>query len=81
MHRIAGCDDIGVTRGQAHAFLDGVAGAAGYVAMTVGRRKPQLVGFNSVGSDLPIIMQQAVIKGISAVGFCRRPEKPWYGCA
>ena len=46
---------------------------------SVGRRLPQLVGFNSSGSDLPIIIQRGIIKGISASGFCKRPDKPWEG--
>lgn len=46
---------------------------------SVGRRLPQLVGFNSSGSDLPIIIQRGIIKGITAPGFCKRPDKPWEG--
>ena len=46
---------------------------------SVGRRLPQLVGFNSTGSDLPIIIQRGIIKGITAPGFCKRPDKPWEG--
>ena len=46
---------------------------------SVGRRLPQLVGFNSTGSDLPIMIQRGIIKGITAAGFCKRPDKPWEG--
>lgn len=41
--------------------------------------KPQLVGFNSRDSDLPILIQRGIAQGISAPGFCRRPEKRWEG--
>lgn len=46
---------------------------------SVGRRGPQLVGYNSAGADLPIIHQRAIIKGLSAKDFCERPDKPWEG--
>ena len=49
-------------------FLDGV-----------GKQKPQLVGFNSESADLRILIQRAVVNGISAPDFARRPEKPWEG--
>jgi len=45
----------------------------------IGRHKPQLVGFNSKGSDIRILVQRAVAAGLSAPEFCRRPEKPWEG--
>ncbi|MFQ5514088.1 MAG: 3'-5' exonuclease [Myxococcota bacterium] len=45
----------------------------------LGARQPQLVGFNSIASDLKILVQRAVILGLQAEGFCRRPEKPWLG--
>jgi len=41
--------------------------------------RPQIVGFNSQGSDVPILLQRALIHGLSAPGFCRRPDKPWEG--
>jgi len=41
--------------------------------------RPQLVGFNSQGSDLPILIQRGLILGVTAPGFCRRPDKPWEG--
>jgi len=44
-----------------------------------GNPKPQLVGFNSRESDLPILIQRGMALGVSAPGFCRRPERPWDG--
>ncbi len=41
--------------------------------------RPQLVGFNSRGSDLPILLQRGLILGLAAPGFCARPDKPWEG--
>ena len=49
-------------------FLDGI-----------GRRHPQLVGYNSFQSDLKILLQRAIVNGITAPEFSRRPEKPWEG--
>lgn len=51
----------------------------GTFLQALGKHHPQLVGFNSHGADLKILVQRAVVKGISAPGFCRRPEKPWEG--
>ncbi|MFH7242177.1 MAG: 3'-5' exonuclease [Spirulina sp.] len=45
----------------------------------VGQQKPQLVGFNSHTSDLPILLQRGMATGISAKDFCHRPDKPWEG--
>lgn len=45
----------------------------------IGEHKPQLVGFNSVDSDLLIMTQRAVILGIRAARFAQRPDKPWEG--
>jgi hypothetical protein len=42
-------------------------------------RLPQIVGFNSLRSDVPILLQRGLIHGLSAPGFCRRPDKPWEG--
>ncbi len=39
--------------------------------------RPQLVGFNSRESDLPILIQRGMAQGVSAPGFCRRPAKRW----
>lgn len=46
---------------------------------SVGRRKPQLVGFNSVESDLQVLIQRGMINEISAESFNKRPDKPWEG--
>ena len=46
---------------------------------SVGRRKPQLVGFNSAQADIPIIIQRAIINGLPGFGFSDRPAKPWEG--
>lgn len=45
----------------------------------VGKFKPQLVGFNSNASDLKILFQRALVSGVTAPEFCRRPDKPWEG--
>ena len=45
----------------------------------VGRDQPQIVGFNSIGADLKILVQRAMILGEPAPEFCRRPDKPWEG--
>lgn len=45
----------------------------------VGKAKPQLVGFNSATSDLPILLQRGIAAGITAADFCDRPTKPWEG--
>jgi predicted PolB exonuclease-like 3'-5' exonuclease len=43
----------------------------------LGQHHPQLVGFNSQTTDLPILLQRGLVSGISAVEFCRRAEKGW----
>lgn len=43
------------------------------------RRRPQLVGFNSHGADLKVLVQRGVVRGVAAPGLCRRPERPWEG--
>ncbi len=45
----------------------------------LGTHRPQLVGYNSHSSDLKILIQRAIILGLEAEGFCRRPAKPWEG--
>ena len=45
----------------------------------VGRSKPQIVGYNSANADVPILMQRAIVHGISSSGFGQRPDKPWEG--
>ncbi len=46
---------------------------------TLGKHKPQLVGYNSVSADLRILVQRGVAKGIDAGSFASRPNKPWEG--
>ena len=46
---------------------------------SIGKIGPQLVGFNSSGADLPILIQRGIAKGVTAREFCKRPEKPWQG--
>lgn len=41
--------------------------------------RPQLVGFNSRESDMPILIQRGIAQGIAAPAFCKRPEKRWEG--
>jgi predicted PolB exonuclease-like 3'-5' exonuclease len=45
----------------------------------IGKQKRQLVGFNSIASDLRILIQRAFINGLSIPEFFMRPEKPWVG--
>lgn len=45
----------------------------------IGKNRPQLVGYNSSGADLRILIQRGITTGISAPGFCERPNKPWEG--
>lgn len=64
--------------------VDDVAGRSeaaviGTFLGAVGKFKPQLVGFNSRASDLRILFQRALVNGISAPDFCKRPDKPWEG--
>jgi predicted PolB exonuclease-like 3'-5' exonuclease len=45
----------------------------------VGRREPQIVGFNSVHCDLKILVQRGLANEIGAPDFAKRPDKPWEG--
>ncbi len=45
----------------------------------VGERKPQLVGFNSLNSDIRVLVQRAMVNDIEAKEFNLRPDKPWEG--
>jgi len=45
----------------------------------VGRAKPQIVGYNSANADVPILVQRAIVNGLSGTGFGQRPDKPWEG--
>ena len=46
---------------------------------TLGRMKPQIVGYNSVSADLKILIQRGIANGIMAEHFSKRPDKPWEG--
>ncbi len=43
----------------------------------VGKRRPQLVGYNSSASDLQVLIQRGMINEVSAPEFCRRPQDKW----
>ncbi len=43
----------------------------------VGERRPQLVGFNSVESDLQVLIQRGLINEVTAPAFNKRPVKNW----
>ncbi len=45
----------------------------------LGEYRPQLVGFNSIDSDLKILVQRDTILGVRAEGFSSRPTRPWEG--
>lgn len=45
----------------------------------VGKASPQLVGWNSSGSDLPVLVQRAIVNGVQAAEFFKRPDKSWEG--
>ncbi len=42
----------------------------------IGKHKPQLVGYNSSGSDFRILIQRGVVNGIMAGEFCAKPDRP-----
>lgn len=46
---------------------------------SVGKYRPQLVGFNSQESDLQVLIQRGMINEIAAPEFNCRPNKPWEG--
>jgi 3'-5' exonuclease len=45
----------------------------------LGRRCPQLVGYNSAASDMQVLIQRGMINEVTAPAFCHRPDKPWEG--
>lgn len=47
--------------------------------MALGERQPQLVGYNSLGADVRIMVQRAIILGLRCPKFAFRPNKPWEG--
>jgi predicted PolB exonuclease-like 3'-5' exonuclease len=55
------------------------ASVVGTFLDALGKNKPQLVGFNSLQSDLKILIQRGLILGLTAPAFCERPAKPWEG--
>jgi predicted PolB exonuclease-like 3'-5' exonuclease len=55
------------------------AAVVGSFLEAIGKHQPQLVGFNSIDSDLRILIQRAVVLGLRAALFARRPDKPWEG--
>lgn len=57
----------------------GEAGIIHPFLAAVGKRCPQLVGYNSHAADLRILVQRGVALGLQAPEFCRRPDRPWDG--
>lgn len=51
----------------------------GSFLQAIGKHKPQLVGYNSRSADLKILFQRALVNGVTAKDFCKRPDKPWEG--
>ena len=45
----------------------------------LGKRCPQLVGYNSAASDVQVLIQRGMINEVAAEKFCERPDKPWEG--
>ena len=45
----------------------------------LGKRCPQLVGYNSAASDIQVLIQRGMINEVAAEKFCERPDKPWEG--
>jgi predicted PolB exonuclease-like 3'-5' exonuclease len=45
----------------------------------IGKKQPQLVGFNSFDSDLPVLLQRGLVTGVTTPSFSKRPNKPWEG--
>lgn len=45
----------------------------------IGERKPQLIGYNSLTSDIRVLVQRAMINDVEAKEFNLRPDKPWEG--
>jgi hypothetical protein len=70
LHSLPALDEQGP-----HAEADLIARFLG----AAGKHKPQLVGFNSLSADLPILLQRSLAHGLSLPEFCHRPDKPWEG--
>lgn len=45
----------------------------------IGKKQPQLIGFNSFDSDLPVLLQRGLATGVTTPSFSKRPNKPWEG--
>ena len=43
------------------------------------KHHPQLVGYNSSGSDIPILAQRMIKHGLQGGFFTQRPNRPWEG--
>ena len=43
------------------------------------KHRPQLVGYNSTGSDIPILAQRMIKHGVAGGFFTSRPDRPWEG--
>jgi predicted PolB exonuclease-like 3'-5' exonuclease len=43
----------------------------------MGKDSPQIVGYNSHGADLKILVQRGIVLGIEASAFCKRPQRYW----
>jgi Predicted 3''-5'' exonuclease related to the exonuclease domain of PolB. len=63
--------------------IDGVEPDESYIIdrflYFIGERNPQIVGFNSLDSDLQVLIQRGMVNGVRAPAFCTRPMKPWDG--
>jgi predicted PolB exonuclease-like 3'-5' exonuclease len=70
---------MALPRDPADSTQSSEASVVGTFLDALGKSRPQLVGFNSLQSDLKILIQRGLILGLSAPGFCERPDKPWEG--
>jgi predicted PolB exonuclease-like 3'-5' exonuclease len=43
----------------------------------LGKKRPQLVGFNSAEADMQVLVQRGLINEVSAPMFCQRPANRW----
>jgi predicted PolB exonuclease-like 3'-5' exonuclease len=57
---------------QESAILQGINKA-------ISDKHPQLVGYNSMRSDLPIIVNRSIVHGLNSGGWALKPDKPWEG--
>lgn len=51
----------------------------GTFLLGAGKNEAQLVGYNCLTSDLPALVQRAMVNNLSCPDFGRRPDKPWEG--